>query len=167
MANNGHNNGYADFDPRVLDIPEAPFSLYDGSVGTQESRNVSMVRSTHLQPNALSASFFGNANLDALQRRIQQEIRKRTGYVIDRQSDEQLLIVMRYVYMQSARNTGGAAEVRRLNELVLREVVPQVGAGLAQYLGYLRDASTLPTPIARGQATSIKGTKTTQLFTGL
>lgn len=160
------NNGYADFDPRVLDIPEAPFSLYD-PIATPENRNVAMVRSTHLQANALSAAFFSNENVERLQRGIQAAIKARTGYRIDRQSDEQLLIVMRYVYMQSARNTGGDAEVRRLNDLVLREVVPQVGAGLAQYLGYLRDASTLPTPIARGQATSIKGTKTTQLFTGL
>lgn len=152
--------------PSVYDIPEAPFTLFD-DVKTNEHRYVSMTRSTHLQANDISQRFFGNDNIDHLQRRLQAEIKRLTGYVIDRQSDEQMLIVMRYVYMQSGRNTGGAVEVRRLNDLVLREIVPQVGAGLAQYLGYLKDASTLPMPLARGQATSIKGTKTTELFKGL
>lgn len=152
--------------PSVYDIPEAPFTLYD-SIATPESQFVGLQRSTHQQATELSQAFFGGDNIEHLQRRLRAEIKKRTGYVIDRQSDEQLLIVMRYVFMQSARNFGGAAEVRRLNELVLREIVPQVGAGLAQYLGYLKDASTLPTPIPRGQATSIKGTKTTELFKGL
>jgi hypothetical protein len=148
----------------VYDIFEAPFALFDRTP-TPEDTAVGMQRSTHQQPTAVSQRFFGRQNVDLLQRRLRDEVRKRTGYEIDRQSDEQLLIVMRYVFMQSGRNAGGEAEVRRLNELVLRETVPQVGSGLAQYLGYLRDASTLPTPIPRGQATSVKGTKITdELF---
>lgn len=150
----------------VYDVQESPFTLYD-DVRAPEDSSVGMIRSTHLQGNDLSQRFFSNDNMEHLQRRLQGEIKKRTGFVIDRQSDEQLAIVMRYVYIQSGRNTGGAAEVKRLNDLVLREVVPQVGAGLAQYLAYLRDASTLPTPIPRGLATSVKGTKTTELFKGL
>jgi len=152
--------------PSVYDIPEAPFTLYD-AVPTAETRFASLQRSTHQQASDLSQRFFSEDNIEYLQRRLRDEIRKRTGYVIDRQSDEQLLIVMRYVFMQSARNVGGQREVQRLDELVLREIVPQVGSGLAQYLAYLKDASTLPTPIPRGQATSIKGTKTTELFKGL
>lgn len=150
----------------VYDMAEAPFAMFD-DVRTPESSAVGLTRSTHLQPTELSARFFGPGNVEQLQRQLQGAIRARTGFVIDRQSDEQLLIVMRYVYVQSGRNFGGAEEVRRLNELVLREIVPQVGAGLAQYLAYLRDASTLPVPIPRGQATSVKGTKTTELFRGL
>lgn len=150
----------------VYDIAEAPFALFGGSA-TPEDRWVSMTRSTHLQANDVGRAFFSDDNVDALQRRLRDEIRARTGMVIDRQSDEQLLIVMRYVYMQSARNVGGAGEVRRLNDLVLREIVPQVGAGLAQYMAYLRDASTIAQPIPRGLATSVKGTKPNELFRGL
>ncbi len=150
----------------VYDMPEAPFTLFE-DVRTPESSAVGMTRSTHLQASELSHLFFGPDNVNALQAKLQRIILERTSFRIDRQSDEQLLIVMRYVFMQSGRNFGGMSEVRRLNELVLREIVPQVGAGLAQYLAYLRDASTLPTPIPRGQATSVKGTKTTELFKGL
>lgn len=150
----------------VYDVYEKPFSLYTPD-GSGQNRRDAMERSTHLQQTQASRMFFDARNVDTLQRRLQQEIRTRTGMRIDRQSDEQLLIVMRYVFIQSGSNMGGAGEVARLNELVLAEIVPQVGAGLMQYIDYLRDASTLPTPIPRGQATSIKGLKTTELFKGL
>lgn len=144
----------------VYDVYARPFSMFADGPGIDPAE--AMQKSTHMQPTETSRMFFGRANVDELQRRLKDEIRKQMGYAIDRQSEEQMLIVMRYVFIQSGRNTGGAAEVRRLNELVLAEIVPQVGSGLAQYLAYLRDASTLPTPIARGQATSIKGTKTSE-----
>lgn len=153
--------------PSVYDVYEAPFSLYDARIGAAQTAAPALRQSTHLQDTETSRLFFGAPNIEALQAGLARAIRDRTGYSIDRQSEEQLLIVMRYVYMQSGRNCGGAREVARLNELVLREIVPQVGAGLAQYIDYLRDASTMYTPLARGQATSIKGTKSLEVFRGL
>lgn len=151
----------------VMNVYEAPFVLTDRSVQPGQAAAVGVQRSTHLQATPLSTAFFSSANIERLQSRLRDIIRQKTGYVIDRQSDEQLLIVMRYVFMQSARHEGGAREVRRLNELVLVEIVPQVGSGLAQYLGYLKDASRMYTPMPRGQATSVKGTKAVELFRGL
>lgn len=150
----------------VYDIYERPFPLADRMVSAGEDPNVGLQRSTHLQPTETSRLFFGKANIDALQRRLQEEIHARTGLTIDRQSDEELMVVMRYVFVQSGSNEGGSAEVRRLNELVLAEIVPIVGSGVMQYLAYLKDASTLPTPIPRGQATSVKGLKTFEVFKG-
>lgn len=149
--------------PSVYDIYEAPFSMVDRGA-PPAAPGVGLQRSTHLQATPLSDAFFAQANVDHLQARLRDVILDKTGYAIDRQSDEQLLIAMRYVFMQSARHQGGAREVRRLNELVLAEIVPQVGAGLAQYLTYLRDASQMYTPLPRGQATSLKGTKPNELF---
>lgn len=151
--------------PGVYDMYEAPFALTDSMPSDHAAAGLQ--RSTHLQVTPLSAAFFSKANIEHLQTRLRDVIRDKTGFVIDRQSDEQMLIVMRYVFMQSARNDGGSREVRRLNELVLVEIVPQVGSGLAQYLAYLRDASQMYTPLPRGQATSLKGTKTVELFKGL
>lgn len=147
----------------VYDNAEAPFSAF-ADVPVAVGPEVGLQRSTHLAPTPLSEKFFSRANVDALQRALRDVIRRRMGYAIDRQSDQQLMIVMRYVFMQRARHEGGDAEVRRLNDEVLREIAPQVASGVEQYIGYLRDASTLPTPMARGQATSIKGTTTGSLF---
>lgn len=151
----------------VVNMYEAPFAFTDRGVPAGEAAAVGMQRSTHLQATPLSTAFFSRDNIEVLQTRLRDVIREKMGLVIDRQSEEELLIVMRYVFMQSARHEGGAREVRRLNELVLVEIVPQVGSGLAQYLGYLRDASRMYTPMPRGQATSVKGSKATELFKGL
>lgn len=149
--------------PSVYDIYEAPFALTDATKAGEQAR-VGLLRSTHLQASPLSDAFFSAQNVEHLQTRLRDVILEKTGYAIDRQSDEQLLIVMRYVFMQSARHEGGSREVRRLNELVLVEIVPQVGSSLAQYLAYLRDASQMYTPLKRGQATSLKGTRQTEMF---
>lgn len=154
----------------VYDVPELPFSLFDTTTKTTDVPTgvaTGLVRSTHVQESDVSRAFFSTKNMDVLQKELRDSILEQTGYLIDRQSDESLLIIMRYVYMQSGRNCGGSAEVRRLNRLVLREIVPQVASGLMQYLAYLKDASTMAMPLPRGQATSLKGTKTTELFRGL
>jgi hypothetical protein len=162
-SNIGTSSGVRD----VYDIPERPFPKYAHTpavdpVLTQTAQQ----RWCTVAADDVNTAFFSQGNVDAIQRQLRDVIRTRMGYVIDRQPDEHLLIIMRYVYMNESRNTGGDAEVRRLNQLVLKEVVPQVASGVLQYLAYLRDASRLPTPIPRAQATSIKGTYTPQLFTG-
>ena len=147
------------------DIAERPFPLYATDVPlTKSATPVATSRWATTAEDPVNRAFFSQQNVDAIQRSLRDTIKRQTGYVIDRQSDDQLLIVMRYVYLLESRNTGGGAEVTRLNALVVKEVAPQVASGVLQYLAYLRDASRLPTPIPRAQATSIKGTTTADLF---
>lgn len=122
-----------------------------------------VLRTMELAPTPLARRFFSRRNIDWLQRELASYVLRRTGVRIGRQSDEQLVIMMRYVYRQSGRNVGGAAEVARLNTLVLREAVPQVGSGIEQHLMYLHDASQLAVPLPRGQATTVKGLRTAEL----
>lgn len=146
------------------DVAELPYPFYAASSSITET---STERWSTSAADDINTQFFGQANVDAIQAQLRDVIKKRLGYVIDRQPDDQLLIIMRYVYMNEARNDGGRAEVRRLNDLVLKEIAPMVASGVMQYLAYIRDASRLPTPIPRAQATSIKGTNTAELFKGL
>ncbi len=137
-----------------------------GSVPLEAKVNT-MLRGIREDPNPLNTAFFGTKNIDHLQSRIISVIKQKTGMTIGRQSDDELLVVMRNVYMSAGalRRSGGVArEVSRLNEAVLRIAVPNVGAGLAAYLGYVRDASRLPEPLPRGEQTSIKGQLTATLF---
>lgn len=116
----------------------------------------------------LTAAFFSRENINAIQIALRDKIRCKTGYSIDRQHDEAMLIIMRALYALHSQNPTSpeqiAAEVRRLNAIVLADLVPMVLSNLASYLGYLRDASTLPTPLARGVNTSRRGTDTFSLF---
>ena len=93
----------------------------------------------------LSNEFFGPININRIQTDLRTLVRAKTGYAIDRQSDE----------------------VARLNAIVIGEAAQQVGAGLAQYLAYLRDASQMPVPLERSVNASIKGRNTFMLFKGL
>jgi len=114
-------------------------------------------------------TFFSTVNMDVVQNRLRATIQQKSGYAIDRQSDTDLLVIMRRVYGDNA-NVGAsdvAAEVSRLNDLVLFNVVPMVASGVASYLAYLRDASSLPPPLPYGQQTSVKGTKTYELYRGV
>lgn len=148
-----------------------PYSLYATTPGgangiaTSETMSTALRRSIREPATPLNVSFFGPRNLDALQREIQVIISEKLGVAIDRQSDEQLLIAMRSVYaLYAAQNGNPARETQRLNGIVLGEVLPIIAGNVRQYLTYLKDASTLPTPIPRGLQTSVKGDKTVALF---
>jgi hypothetical protein len=150
---------------------EVPFSLMSqGQASTMEDSLAPILRSLNQPRSPLNEAFFGIMNMDVLQNRLRVSIQKQTGYAIDRQSDTDLTVIMRKVYAEQAahRPDGDVqAEVNRLNDMVLHVAVPMVASGVAGYLAYLKDASRLPEPIPRGSQTSVKGTKTYELFRGI
>ena len=84
-----------------------------------------------------------------------------TSKVIDNQSERELRVVMRSIYLQYARNlpTNIVEQVRDLNSKVLDYIVPKIIIEVKQYDTYIRDASALPEPMDRGLNTSTTGTK--------
>ena len=127
----------------------------------------SVVTSMHQCETPLSRAFFSATNMNTIQTNLRIIVREKTGYVIGRQSDEQVALIMRGVFTLYA-NPGAPVEneVRRLNATVLSQLAPQVGTGIAAYLGYVRDASQMHVPLERAKNMSMKGTKTTELFKG-
>ena len=149
---------------------EAPFPLASQEPHAALADDVNgIARSMGQLRSPLMDAFFSPRNFDVLQNRLRATIQKQTGYAIGRQSDTDLQVIMRRVYVEHASNTLEAieAEVGRLNTIVLQTVVPMVATGVAAHLAYLRDASRLPEPLPRGVQTSVKGTKTFELFRGL
>lgn len=152
---------------------EVPFSLASQAPPAQlEDRLSCVLRSLNQPRTPLLEAFFRVENLDVIQNRLRATIQQQTRYAIDRQSDTDLLVIMRKVFAEHATHAARAppevaAEVARLNTMVLHIVVPMVASGVAGYLAYVKDASQLPEPLARGVQTSVKGTKTYELFRGL
>lgn len=111
----------------------------------------------------VSKLFFSAENIDALQEGIRYRVytESQGRFVIGRQSDQELRIVMRSVYYQYARNDGSdcVAQTRELNTIVLQWAVADVLSNLLQYQTYKKDASTLPMPLEYGPLMSTKGTK--------
>jgi len=111
----------------------------------------------------LSQLFFSEQNIEALHQGIRYRIYKESDgkYVIGKQSDADLKIVMRSIFLQYARHmpTDILGQVRELNARVLEWIVPEVMSNMLQYQHYIRDASTLPVPLEHAQLSTQKGTK--------
>lgn len=111
----------------------------------------------------LSKLFFSEENINALQEGIRYRVYKETDgqYIIGRQSDQELKVVMRSIYYQNAlhQDSNIVGQVRALNAKVLEWAVPEVLSNLKQYEVYRRDASTLPMPLDRSPIISSKGSK--------
>jgi hypothetical protein len=114
----------------------------------------------------LSRAFFSEANVDVIQSALISQVEKKTGQTIGRQTDREVVGVMRGVYEAYSSNYGDQAEINRLNAIVLDIVVDQCVAGVKGYLGYIKDASTMPEPLSRGTFASIKGERTLEYKVG-
>ncbi len=112
----------------------------------------------------VSEMFFSGANVDRIQNMIRKDVFDRSqpkGYVIDKQSVEELKIIMRGIYLQYARNLPNdvASQVEDLNRKVCDWAVPHILSAVDHYHFYLNDISHLPVPLPHMQHLSRAGTK--------
>ena len=127
-----------------------------------------------LQHTVVQDLFFSPANVDALQQGIRYSVYRATHgqQVIGRQSDVELGLVMRSVYLQHARNDDNGdvvAQVRELNQFVLDYCVPKVLEELRAYMAYRSVSWTerVPVPMERGELATTKGDRTLVMHAGL
>lgn len=162
-----------------LEQPAGRYDLYQGS--SQPRSDGSSFASTlrYVQESTpLSRAYFTPANVD----RVQQDIRQTVMHVtnadtdpilnghkpiyIGRQDDNQIETIMRSIYLQYAKhldyNIDG--QIKELNDIVIREAVPNIITNLKQYIGYVNDASRLPVPIDLPTNSSSKGEKSYSLL---
>ena len=113
----------------------------------------------------LNEQFFGQSNIDLLQARIQGEVRQMVGAEIGRQSDPDLMMVMRSYYLQYARNDPNdvAAELSELNDRVVGFCSNRIAVEVEAYRYFRKVILDLPAPIARPIDTQIYGTRTGEL----
>jgi hypothetical protein len=115
------------------------------------------------QPNEVSKIFFSETNIDALQQGIRYRVFVETNgkFTIGRQSDQELKIIMRSIYLQYSKNAAHncVEQVRDLNIKVLEWAVPEVLSNVKQFDVYRKDASTMPIPLEHAPLMTIKGTK--------
>jgi len=112
----------------------------------------------------VSQGFFSAENVEILQNRIRKSVFDRSqpkGYVIDKQSADEMKIIMRAIYLQYARNLPKdiVAQVEDLNTKVLDWSVPHIMSAVDHYHFYINDISHLPVPLAHMQHLSRAGTR--------
>ena len=114
---------------------------------------------TNSQPNDLIIGFFSDANMQIVQKKLRNEVKKHTNLSIDNQACEQIYQVMLYVYRTYGRNVTNNVkqEIQYLNDVVIHMITPDVVSNVLQYINYIKDISQLPVPMQHGTSTSIKG----------
>lgn len=110
-------------------------------------------------PNPLNSTFFSGANIDRIQRTIRQNIKDSTGYAIDNQKKDDLITIMRAVYINNFIDAYNniPQQIQLMNERVVNTCVPQIYTGLSQYIGYVKDINTNPVPLDLPKNESIYG----------
>ena len=107
--------------------------------------------------------FFSPENIDILQHGIRYSVYSKTNnkHVIGKQSETELQIIMRSIYLQYSRNLNKEVvkQVKELNSRVLDYAVPKILSELNQYVNYTHDITYLPVPLERSKNMSNTGTK--------
>jgi hypothetical protein len=121
-----------------------------------------------LLPNQLQSAFFSPSNINSLQNAIQYYVNQRSGgqFKIGRQSDNELEIIMRSVYLQYGKNrdTDIQTQIKELNAYVLSYAVENILSNVRQYLVYKKDISQLPVPLDLPVFSTSAGTRTSPNF---
>ncbi len=134
-------------------------------VGNQDALAVESIH----EINGLNQVFFSESNSNIIQDSIKREVYQRSNrkYIIDRQSDTELLVIMRGIYLEFARYNPEAvdAERRRLNTIVVDYSVPRILSEIQQYKMYLRDASSNLDIMSHPVNTNVAGTKSLRPIT--
>lgn len=115
----------------------------------------------------VSETFFSKENINIIQEGIINSVfNKSKGlYNIGKQSDQELNIIMRSIYLQNGKNLNFdiKTQVRELNTLVISWCVEEIIKNIKQYMEYKKAVSTLPMPMEHSLLLSQKGTKSLEL----
>lgn len=113
----------------------------------------------------LSKLFFSDENFRRIQKGIKAEVFKRTKGTFRLDVDQEqrdLFLLMRATYMENARFLPGeiVRQVKRLNQKVITDSVPDIITGIRQEYGYLKEINKPLDPIARPMNVNNRGRKT-------
>ena len=143
------------------------------------------LQANHTTSTALNSLFFNEKNVKYLQNRIIDDVYQLTGVKIKPQSEDSLLVIMNNKYQYSLYGSLPSTSVvhlalprgekpcsltdrlTRLNQAVLQDTIKQIISGMNMYMQYYKDASSLPTPLSRPKAMTMKGSRVLQENIGL
>jgi|TARA_B110001450_G_scaffold123012_1_gene115912 hypothetical protein len=111
-----------------------------------------------ITPTPLYNVFFTGQNIQFLQDKIIEDVKKICSCSISAQNETDLLIVMRSMYLQYAKNTPNIRqELQDINKYVLDYCVQNINVNIKHYLFYLNSISKLPTPLEHPKYMSPNG----------
>ena len=140
LINDSKYNGRVFFEQNEF-TPD--YELYEGSSKSQNCFQDSVSTIQEITP--LSQAYFGKKNIDKIQQQIIDEVRIRSAneYNIGRQSDLQLQIIMRSIYLSYSKNNNNNIQnqIDDLNSMVVEDCIKKILPEIKQYLHYRKDIS--------------------------
>jgi hypothetical protein len=125
------------------EIMKTPFIMFQSHSDDYYNMSQDSLRGIQ-QESILSKLFFHPKNVDIIQKQIIVNIFRRSdgSYLIEKQNETDLQIVMRSIFIQHARHMPEniKEQIRELNYLVVDEVVPGIISEIKAYFGYLERA---------------------------
>ena len=138
-----------------------PFELYENLNVSNDNK---YLNTGNQQRTKLSDMYYSQTNIDFLQNEIINQVYKKTSgkYRIVKQSEDELVIVMKSIFLQYARNSDVDVQlqINTLNKHVLDYCVNDVYTNLLQYVKYIDDITKEQVVIDRPQNVDVKGNKT-------
>ena len=111
--------------------------------------------------NDVSNVFFSKDNIQIIQNSLRAEVYRLSNgeYTISQQDNDELKIIMRALYLESAVNlpTNIREQVTTLNQHVVNHCVPKLMNEVSAYLKYKRDASNMYTVMTWPAYDNVKG----------
>lgn len=128
---------------------------------------------TMVERTPLSDLFFSHKNMKHLKmlvcKRVYQQSGGKYNISADAQSDNELLLIMRSIFLNHAKHLPEKIreQTADLNYQVLLDLVPRVIQNAQQHLSFVRDHSQQPLPMDRSQNVSSAGTLSNRSVTSV
>ena len=131
-------------------IPEKDIDMVPGEGAMYNNLQEYAVKGIH-EETGLSDAYFSQGNIALLQSAIRYQVHEKTGKIVDKQSPQELSIVMRSIYLQHGNPMVSSAnianEIKKLNKMVIDYCADHVSIKVTQYDGYLDKLQNLPVPM--------------------
>ena len=122
-----------------------PYQTNGDNEITQTNFSNQMLKS-YICSDKLSKHYFSKCNLDHVQQLLILNVSNISNnqYKIGRQSDRELLLVMRHIYLNDATNKNNNIifEVNRLNNIVINKIMPKLISNIEQHANYIHDINS-------------------------
>lgn len=150
----------------LYDVPENKFKVSNNLPVLQNEKNLNTISRTYTETD-ISIQYFSRENIEILHDNIIKKVYYDSDgkYKIRRQSDQELNIIMRSIYLQFGQNrkTNIKQQLIDLNKRVIDWCVKEIISNIMQYDSYKETISTLPMPLERSQLPSQKGTRVLEI----
>lgn len=153
-------------------MDEMPTAFFWDNTNSTELRNElikNQVRISECEQGSLETYFFSDENVELINKQLIMQVFKKTNgeFKISTQKYEDLIIVMRYTFIEYARHLPFdiTNQIRDLNSIVVGQILPNIITQITQRKEYLRVISApreiLPLPMSESTSNRLLPSITT------